>query len=190
MAEKPPAAPVPPAPSAVDPNIKLLADAIGEAIRQNRPKSVYAEAGFSPEQEAKLAELPKPQRHRKVPCRSEETGATFTACIVESRSCPAGRFVTLEDYRHPAGVMTYQSNGGLVPDGMQILRAGTAAPSEGAQIPKHDFNPYYLQWRWTEFYQRDLRRFAGKPLLASHAIDQAAFTRPWEEGTVGSLQVV
>jgi hypothetical protein len=170
--------------------IQMLIDAMGEAIRQNRPKTAYGEAGFTPEQEAKLAELPKPQRHRKVACKSEDTGATFTACVVESKSHPHGRIVSLENYTHPPGILTYKAQGGRVPDGQRILRAGTAAPAEDAKIPKHDFDIYYLQWRWTEFYQQDLRRYAGKPLLPSHAVDQAAFTTPWQEGTVGNLSEV
>jgi len=165
-----------------------LATAIGKAMA-DAIKSTRSDArGLSPEQIERLETPPAPKRHRKVACRSEETGATFTACVVESKNMPGGRIVAFEDYKHPAGVATYQSAGGLVPDGMQILRSGSSAPQgDLSNLQKHDFTPFYLQWRWVEFWQKDIRRYSGKELKAHIAVDPAAFQTPWQEGRVGSL---
>jgi|SRR5215471_1947124 len=166
---------------------QIFAEALGQAIRENREPSVFKRAGYSEEQERALTEPPVPKRWRKVPCRSDETGAVFIACVVESKAFPAGRVVSFENYMHPPGVMVYQSAGGLVPDGMQILRAGTAAPEEGRSVPKHDLTPYYMQWRWTEFWQKDLIRYAGKEFKRSLAASDEAFNTPWQPGRVGPL---
>lgn len=183
MANDKPAAPAP-APKS---DLQLMAEAIGQAIRENREPGPFQRAGYSPERIAELTEPPKAKKWRRVACRSEDTQATFTACVVESKQFPAGRIVALENYTHPPGVAVYQSEGGLVPTSMQILRAGTAAPEEGRNPPKHDLTPYYMQWRWEEFWQKDLRRHAGKELKRQHAIDEAAFTTPWQDGRVGPL---
>jgi hypothetical protein len=156
------------------------AQAVKEAIKNTREDT----KGLSPEQIERLEALPAPKRWRRVACRSDETGATFSAHVVESRTHPAGRIVELHNYTLPPGVATYQKDGGLVPDLLQILRVGAAPPPEGVPIPKHDLTPHYLQWRTAEIWQRDLLRFVGKELRRSLAVDDAAFTTPWQEGRV------
>lgn len=171
----------------ISPEAQALAAAIGQAIRENRQPGPFQSAGYSAEKIAELTEPPKPKRHRKVACRSEETGATFFACVVESKQFPAGRIISLEGYTHPKGIATYQSEGGLVPTGFQILKAGAASPEEGRAIPKHDFEINYLQWRWVEFWQKDLRKYAGKELKRHYAVSDEAFATPWLEGRTGPL---
>ena len=179
---------IPPAPSQIDPNTRALVDAMGEAIRANRAPSPLERAGLTPKQIAQIEEPLRPLRHRKVACKSE-TGATFTACVVESRRYPDGVVKTMEDYRHPAGTMTYQRDGGLVPDGMQILRLGTGVPAEGTVIPSHELDIFYKQWRWETFWQADLRAYCnGKPLLRHTAVDEASFKTPWKDGHVDSFE--
>jgi|SRR5215831_16390119 len=167
--------------------LQLMAEAIGQAIRENREPSIFKRNGYSPERERELLEPPIPKRHRKVACKSQETGAAFIACVVESKTFPAGRIVTFENYVHPAGTATYQDAGGLVPVGLQILRAGLGAPEEGRVLPKHDYTPQYLQWRWTEFWQKDLLRYAGKELKRFLVASEEAWNTPWQEGRVGPL---
>jgi len=159
------------------------AQAIAELAKQLKPQTVYEKAGLSPARVAQLTEPTTPLRHRRVACKSEDTGATFTACVIESRTHPNGRIVALENYTHPPGTHTYRANGGLVPDQLQILRAGIGAPQEGDKVPRHDYNIFYLQWRWEEFWQKDLRRYAGKPLLSSHVVEPAGFKTEWIEGS-------
>lgn len=164
--------------------VQIMAEAIGEAIRANRPQGPLEQAGFSEAQIAQLTEHPKPKRWREVACKSDETGATFVACIVESRGMTNGRITQLKNYTHPKGAAVFTSAGGLVPDNLQILRAGTTPPVEGAVLAKHDLTPYYLQWRWETFLQADLRRYVGKEIQRYLAVDEAAFTTPWKEGHV------
>lgn len=162
-----------------------LAEAIGAAIRNSRTDTI----GLSPHAVARLEAPVRPRRWREVKCKSDETGATFVAAVVESDSMANGRIVEIKGYTHPRGIATYQSAGGLVPDGLQILRAGVAAPPEGgAPIPKHDLTPHYLHWRWTEYWQRDLRRIVGKELKRYLAIDSAAFETPWQEGLTRTVE--
>jgi hypothetical protein len=141
-------------------------------------------AGMSPEQIAQITKPPPWIPHfRYVPCRSEETGATFAAHVVESRRFPNGRIIGLRDYKHPEGVYTFQSNGGRVPDGMPILRNANEAPGEGRELQKHQLAPSYL-----EFWKRDLSRYVGRELFASLCVDSAnGLKTPWLEGHVGLL---
>lgn len=164
---------------------EALAVAIGKAMADAIKNTRSDTTGLSPDQVARLEGMPAPKRWREVACKSEWTGATFIACVVESKAHPHGRIVELKNYTHPQGVSTFTSAGGLVPEGMQIMRAGTGAPPEdGRIIPKHDLTPFYMQWRYTEFWQRDINMYAGKELRSSMAIDPAAFTTPWKEGSV------
>lgn len=172
----------PPTPAPQSEMGKLI-DAIGAAIRQNRPQGPLEQAGFSPERIAELTEPPAPKRWREVPCKSDDTGATFTAVVVESKSFKEGRIIEIRDYQHPKGVATFQKDGGLVPDGMQIMRAGMAGPDRDPNtIPKQDYTPFYLQWRWAEFWKRDLRRFAGSELKPSMMVSTTPI--PWLDGKV------
>jgi hypothetical protein len=156
--------------------------AVQSAIRHTRTDRM----GLSPEQIEELEAKPVPLRWRRVACKSEETGATFTVHVVESREHPSGIMKSMENYLHPQGAFTFVSNGGVVPDGFQILKVGMAPPEpsrDGNTIPKQDFESHYLFWRWTEFWQKDLRRMSGKPLPRSLAINDAAFATPWQQGT-------
>lgn len=166
-------------------DVKVIAEAIGEAIRANRPQGPLEQAGFSEARIAELTEPPKPKKWREVKCRSEDTGATFTACVVESRAMVAGRIIQLKDYRHPVASATFQKDGGLVPDGMQILRAGMASPNvDPNTIPKQDFTPHYLAWRWQEFWKQDLKRHIGKELKAHMCASPQDLSTAWQEGRV------
>jgi hypothetical protein len=169
-----------------------LVDALGEAIRSNRPQGPLEQAGFTAEQIAQLTELPKPKRWREIACKSEESGATFYACVIESKAHPNGRITALKDYAHPIGVQSYQRDGGLVPDGMQILRGGAAPPHDEKTLPKHDYNPYYLQWRWQEFWKRDLQKHVGREIKASMCAQATAgssgLQTPWQEGSARKVE--
>lgn len=165
------------------------AEAIAELARQLKPQTAAEKAGLSPAQVKRLEEPGKPLRWRRVACKSDATEATFTAYVSESRSHPNGRIIALENYEHPPGTHTYRANGGLVPDQLQILRAGLGAPQEGDKVPRHDYNIYYLDWRYKEFWLVDLTRFGGKALLQSHAISPEAWATPWLEGSAHLDQV-
>lgn len=166
-----------------------LADAIraavSDAIKNNRSDV----KGLDPAKVAALEAVPTPKRWRRVACKSDETGATFTAVVVESKAHPAGRIVALEGYTHPEGVATYQADGGLVPTGMQIMKAGVGAPVPGQVLAKHDLCIEYMQWRWVEFWQKDIRRYSGKGLTASAAVEAAAFSTQWLEGHSAAAEV-
>jgi hypothetical protein len=94
---------------------------------------------------------PLPQQN--VLCKSPHTGATFVAEVSPSRSYPQGRIIRISDYQWPDGHDRHQNEGGLVPDGMQIFRKDTGQPYAD-----------YKQWKWSEFFQVDLRAWVGKPL--------------------------
>jgi hypothetical protein len=60
--------------------------------------------------------------------------------------------VRIRDYQYPDGVDHHISEGGLVPNGMQMKNAG------GTDLAT------FKQWKWETFYQQDLRAWIGKPL--------------------------
>lgn len=86
----------------------------------------------------------------KIDVVSARTGARFAAIVASSKSDPNGRVLTLEDYVFPDGIEVHRADGGVVPDGMII------------KTPKGELTKQYKQWRWTEFYQNDLREYVGK----------------------------
>lgn len=152
--------------------IKLLAEAL-------KPKSELEKAGLSPEQVKAVTEPPTwVPRYRWILCKSEETGATFEAHVLESRNTtkfPHGRIVGMRNYQRPAGHDVYEANGGLVPDGMQMVANGLQTPP-------------YKQWLWTTFYQTDLRRYVQRPIVAYLcAANGEGLKTPWVAGHVRAL---
>jgi hypothetical protein len=151
---------------------------LAEALKQKTP---LEHAGLSPEQVKRVTEPPVwVPKFRFIRCKSDETGATFEAHVLESRDTtkfPHGRIVGVRGYTHPEGVDVFQSNGGLVPDGMQILVDGTATT----------LTHMYKQWRWTTFYQTDLRRYVQRAIVASHCADGDGLKTPWIAGAVRAL---
>lgn len=153
---------------------------LAEAMKQKTP---LENAGLSPEQIKQITEPPNwVPRYRYVPCTSEETGATFEAHLLESRDVvkfPSGRIVGLRGYKHPEGVETYQSNGGLVPDGLQIFVHGAAAGS---------YTDSYKHWRWTTFYQTDLKRYVQRAIYAHLCSPSGDGLKvPWLVGAVRAV---
>lgn len=150
---------------------------LAEALKQKTP---LEHAGLSPEQIKRIVEPPTwIPRYRYIACVSEETGAKFEAHVLECRDTakfPHGRIVGLRKYTHPEGVETYQENGGMVPNGMQIL-VHNGGPGAYTDAYKH--------WRWTTFYQTDLKRYVQRPITAALCGD--GLKMPWLAGAVRAL---
>ena len=163
-------------------------EAISQLAENLKPQGPLQQAGFSQAQIDQLTKIPAPKKYRGVVCKSDRTGACFVAHVVESKKFPHGRIVALHEYTHPDGIFEYVSNGGLVPDGFPILKdANGGALGPGIKLEKHQLSALYLQWRWTEFWQRDLEAHVGKGLAAHHCADADGLRTPWLEGAVRSL---
>ena len=144
-----------------------------------------ANMGLPEGKRRELTETPKPTKYRLVACKSEETGATFDAAVVESRDTlkhPHGRIVRLENYRHPEGIYVYQNAGGLVPDGMPMLKDLDGPPALDANgQTAQPLSVTYKHWRWEEYLRRDLRSLVGKGLRADHCADGGqGLKTPWQ----------
>jgi hypothetical protein len=167
-----------------------LLEALRQLAEANKPRHPLIDAGMPQAQVDKVTGKTPPwiPRFRYIVCKSVETGATFEAHVLSSRDekrFPHGRVVALRNYRHPEGTQTYRQHGGRVPDGLQILRNGSSPPAEGQVLRKEDATPQYLQWRWSEFWQADLRRHINKgPELCA---DLTGLKTPWQEGHIGLL---
>ena len=109
---------------------------------------------------------PKPRAGEEgelVPCVSPDTGSTFLARVVKSRKYPHGRVVELRDYKYPPEAEKHAADadgtgdeGGRVPHGMVM------------QTPQGALTVEYKHWRWTEFWQKDIRAVVGLPLRPSY----------------------
>lgn len=164
------------------------ADAIAQLAESLKPQGPLQQAGFTQAAIDQLTKLPTPNKYRHIACKSEETGATFTAHVIESKKFPNGRIVALGDYTHPAGAIRFQRDGGLVPDNFPILKDATGgALGDGVEIQNHQLSTAYKQWRWENFWQRDLARFVGKEIAAHYCVDAAGLKTPWVDGAVRSL---
>jgi hypothetical protein len=91
-----------------------------------------------------------PHEITEVKCTSVETKASFTAIIAKSKTFPGGRVIDLRDYTYPEGHEVHVAEGGIVPDGLTIRRPDGQPTKE------------YKHWKWTNFYQMDLRRYVGQ----------------------------
>ena len=124
-----------------------LADVIRQLAEAHKPQHPLARAGFTQAQIDAVEQPPKPRKHRRVACRSEETGVTFDANVVESRTHANGRIIGFLNYRHPSSAYITQSNGGRVPDGMQIFVSGAVTLREGEEPRPDQLTPIFKQWR-------------------------------------------
>jgi hypothetical protein len=164
-----------------------LTAAITLLAQQLKPQGPLEMSGLSPERIAAITQLPKPQRYRKIPWKSSETGATAIAHVVESRTFPHGRVVALENYTHPPETYIAESLGGRVPDGFSLWNGRPLTLAPGQEPAQGDLNPAFLQWRYETFYRADLRRVIGKAIHA-HDCDEAGegLKTPWAESRVGA----
>jgi hypothetical protein len=181
---------IPPPPPPAPTREPTTAEAIAALALQLKPQDPLLSQGFPAEAVAAAREIPKPLRWRVVSCKSELTGATFDALVIESRTHVAGRITQLLRYKHPRGTATYESQGGLVPEGMPILRDGNAVLSpDTVDIPGHALASDYKQWRWTEFWQKDLRHYCAPKgntcaLTPGMCVEPSGFQTPWQDGAV------
>lgn len=148
------------------------------AFESNQRPNELTMAGLSEARQKQMVTPPAPQKFRVLRGRSSATKATFDMVIVQSRAFPKGRVVRLENYRHPKGIETHQAMKGLVPDGLQIRNGGSTVSEvgpdgeqRGVTSSRNGFNLAYLQWRWEEYYQTDLRRLVGKGVLPEECVD-------------------
>jgi hypothetical protein len=157
-----------------------LVKAIHALAEAQRTKSPLEHSGLSPEQQRRLTDTPAVPRYRYVPCKSEETGATFDAHVLESRKYPNGRIVALRGYTHPAGVEISQLQGGLVPEGMAVFNPDARS-----------YTVQYKQWRWETFYQVDLRRYCSgsRELTPGLCAEPKGMSTPWLAGAVRQVGV-
>ncbi len=161
--------------------IKQLADAIMARAPRNP-----MELGLPEDAVRRLQGTPEPKRFRVIKGRSEDTGATFDMNVVESKSMPNGRITALNNYKHPEGMFTFEQAGGKVPDGFPILADTSKGWPSDQEIPRHMLSNKYLQWRWTMFWQNDLRRLIGKQVVSHYCLDpETGLKTPWIEGRVG-----
>lgn len=162
---------------------------------QARPNELTM-AGLSEAAQKRLVSPPKPQQYRIIRGRSSATEATFDMVVIASKAHPKGRVVRLEKYRHPKGIETHQAMGGRVPDGLQIRAAqstGSEAGPDGEQRSitsgRSGYSLMYLQWRWEEFYQTDLRRLVGSALRAEECVDPKDIEKvPWLDSAIFSVE--
>jgi len=163
------------------------AEAIARLAESLKPQGPLEQAGFSQAAIDRLTKFPTPKKYRHIACKSDETGATFTAHVIESKRHPNGRIVALGSYTHPAGIYKYQRDGGLVPNDFPILKDATGSLGDGVDVRKDQLSVMYLQWRWENFWQRDLGRYVGKEIGAHLCVDAAGLKTPWLDGAVRAL---
>lgn len=165
----------------------ILTDVIRQLAEAHKPQHPLAQAGFTPEQIEAITKPPKPRRWRRVACKSEETGATFEANVVESKGYTNGRITGILNYRHPSSAYITQSNGGRVPDGMPIFVNGAVSLRDGEEPRPDQLTPLFKQWRWDEYWKRDIRHHNGRELTSSVCAAPDGLRTPWQEGRVGAL---
>jgi hypothetical protein len=161
-----------------------------ELIRALKPQGPLEMAGLTAEHIERITKPPAPQRFRKILWRSEETGATGVAHVVESRKFPHGRITAIESYTHPAEAYTHESEGGKVPDGFHMWAGQQRTIPEGQEPHVGDLNQAFKQWRYETFYQADLRFYNGREVKAACCAEEGpglGLKTPWETSKVGAV---
>jgi hypothetical protein len=172
------------------------AQAIVEGIKQGmaelakviKPQDALDMAGLSEARKAQLREPPKPKKCRDFAVRFPQTGATAIAHVVESAKLKNGRIVSFSDYRHPRAAYIAESEGGLVPNGFPIWAAAQPMnlPEDEEPALGH-LNQAFKQWRYENFWQRDLRDFVGVEIQPHICQEPDALrTTPWQEGRIAA----
>jgi hypothetical protein len=152
-----------------------------------KPQGPLDMAGFTAEHIKQLTQPPAPQMYRDIPWKSEETGATAIAHVVASKKYPNGRVIYLSNYKHPKEAYVYQAQDGKVPDGFNIWADRPVNLPENEEPAQGTFNQGFLQWRWTNFYQADIRRYVGREIQPHHCQTPEGIKTPWIEGKVGAV---
>lgn len=161
-----------------------------KALVANQPKGPLDMLGMSESKQKALTSPGEPQKYRIVPGKSPDTGSTFDMVVVQSKTHPEGRVTQLQNYKHPVGMYRSESNGGICPDGLRIWVA--EEPSnlpEGVEPAKGSLTQEFLQLRWTEFYQKDLRNIIGDgkrqsgALKAHYCESPDGMKTPWLQGS-------
>lgn len=93
-----------------------------------------------------LKGTPAPAEKEPFWARSPLTGAAFRVRVDNQ-----GVIRNLLDYTYPIGSDVHEEDGGLVPNGAPI------------KDDKGGLDPHFKQWRWTTFWQADLRTYIDKP---------------------------
>lgn len=163
---------------------ELLATLVDKLTAQQGPQE---SVGLTPDKQRELLKPGVPSRWRIIACKSDRTGGFFDAHVVESKdkkNFPEGRIVAIGPYRMPLGRYTYQSNGGIVPDGHPILVSSRGQPNvpDEQEIPGDQLHQMYKTWRTKEFYVLDLREYVGKPMRAAICKNPADIKTSWQEG--------
>jgi hypothetical protein len=175
---------------AAEPTLREL---FAELARNLKHQGPLEQAGLTPEHIAAITKPPAPQRYRDVPWRSEETGATGVAHVVEGRDpkkMPNGRIVSISGYTHPPEAYVTESLGGRVPDGFSMWSGQPRTIPEGQEPQQGDLNPGFLQWRYEMFYRADLRFYIGREIKAHHCQEgegALGLKVPWSESKVGAV---
>jgi hypothetical protein len=158
-----------PAPSQSSDLVQLL-----EAMQRRNPSALDM-TGMAPERQLALVSPPAGTRYRDVPGIGAE-GSTFLLRVQEVPGFPHGKVVGLAEYKWPKGMLTYQRDGGKVPDDMQIefspsgklALAMTVAAGE-EYLPNDAVTEQYRDWRNNTFWGAD-KVMIGKP-LSPHMCD-------------------
>jgi len=93
-----------------------------------------------------LKGTPAPPEKEPFWARSPLTGASFRVRVDNQ-----GIIRNLLDYTYPPGSDVHEEDGGLVPNGAPI------------KDDKGGLDPHFKQWRWTTYWQADLRTYIDKP---------------------------
>jgi hypothetical protein len=171
--------------------IEAMAQAFAAAMKAAGPDATLLTGMSEHRLDTVRGKFDKPVRQRFIKGKSVETGSTFMMVVLESKSAthPHGRVVRLENYQHPHDAYIPQSQGGRMPDGIQIWQDEKVREQNiSNSTPSHMLNMYFKQWRWETFWKSDLARIAnGNPLRVEICVDGAeALKTPWEDSTLSS----
>lgn len=125
-----------------------------------------AKAQMTPEAYANRPRL----KQEIVAVISDETGSHFLADVQYSTACPEGRVITMYNYTHP---VDWEKK----------------APANLPPV-RHDGRPnrFFQDWRRREYWDRDSRRFIGRPLPAHCRLPEGTvIPEPPREPSAASL---
>jgi hypothetical protein len=151
--------------------IEQLRTLIGEASRPGAPAQQNMDEMFEQHQRAMADARGRVKKAWYLAFVSQETRACGVAYVSVSRTHATGRVLSLPEYRFPEGHDRSVANGGLC--ALAELNDKNGQPTA-----------LYKQWKFTTFWQRDLRMFVGADASRLHTVGPA---RPTLQDSIGDL---
>ena len=164
---------------------------LAKTLIANGPKDPMDVLGLSPDRQRALTTATPSRRYRIINGLSHDTGARMGLVVAEElgkdgkpdKRFPHGRVVNFRGYKRPADTLTYEAQGGRLPDGFDFFVDGRAPCGQDPDsVSPAEMTIRGKEWLRKTFYTRDHLDMIGKALRSVHCDPESGqgLDTPWE----------